>query len=293
MNINMKYYIVTICAIFVALGVGILVGFNLNYDQALTKQQSEVLESFNTEFDTLKDKNKTLQSEIENLNNNINDIKSYVNRNMNVLTQDMLTDKNTGIILTSENHDYSEDIETVINNANGNLAFNIIIKDNINDNEKLTELSKGLNMTFKSSNDVIKYIVNSLTDAKGYDQLNALEELGVIKINSIDESKYQDFDSVVLLGELTGKDAKDKFEVKEKLLVDSLKEKNKYLVAATQSDIDTTILKLYSENDISTIDNINEGIGKVSLTTLLKNQNIVGNYGQSELAKEIMAYKNN
>lgn len=293
MNINMKYYIVTICAIFVALGVGILVGFNLNYDQALTKQQSEVLESFNTEFDTLKDKNKTLQSEIENLNNNINDIKSYVNRNMNVLTQDMLTDKNTGIILTSENHDYSEDIETVINNANGNLAFNIIIKDNINDNEKLTELSKGLNMTFKSSNDVIKYIVNSLTDAKGYDQLHALEELGVIKINSIDESKYQDFDSVVLLGELTGKDAKDKFEVKEKLLVDSLKEKNKYLVAATQSDIDTTILKLYSENDISTIDNINEGIGKVSLTTLLKNQNIVGNYGQSELAKEIMAYKNN
>ncbi|WP_297137089.1 copper transporter [Terrisporobacter sp.] len=293
MNINMKYYIVTICAIFVALGVGILVGFNLNYDQALTKQQSEVLESFNTEFDTLKDKNKTLQSEIENLNNNINDIKSYVNRNMNVLTQDMLTDKNTGIILTSENHDYSEDIETVINNANGNLSFNIIIKDNINDNEKLTELSKGLNMTFKSSNDVIKYIVNSLTDAKGYDQLHALEELGVIKINSIDESKYQDFDSVVLLGELTGKDAKDKFEVKEKLLVDSLKEKNKYLVAATQSDIDTTILKLYSENDISTIDNINEGIGKVSLTTLLKNQNIVGNYGQSELAKEIMAYKNN
>ncbi len=205
----------------------------------------------------------------------------------------MLTDKNTGIILTSENHDYSEDIETVINNANGNLSFNIIIKDNINDNEKLTELSKGLNMTFKSSNDVIKYIVNSLTDAKGYDQLHVLEELGVIKINSIDESKYQDFDSVVLLGELTGKDAKDKFEVKEKLLVDSLKEKNKYLVAATQSDIDTTILKLYSENDISTIDNINEGIGKVSLTTLLKNQNIVGNYGQSELAKEIMAYKNN
>ena len=60
MNINMKYYIVTIGAIFIALGVGILVGFNLNYDQALSKQQSEVLESFNTEFDDLKNKNKNL-----------------------------------------------------------------------------------------------------------------------------------------------------------------------------------------------------------------------------------------
>lgn len=293
MNINMKYYIVTICAIFVALGVGILVGFNLNYDQELAKQQNEVLESFNTEFDTLKDKNKTLQSKIENLNNNINDVKSYVNKNINLLTQNVLTDKNTGIILTNENHDYSEEIEKAINNSNGTLAFNIIIKDNVNDNEKLTELSKELNMTFKSSEDVIKYIVNSLSDIKAYDQLHALEDLGVIKINSINENKYQDFDSVVLLGELTGEDAKEKFATKEKILVDSLKEKNKYLVAATQSNVDTTILNLYSQNNISTIDNINEGIGKVSLTTLLKNQNIVGNYGESELAKEIMAYKNN
>ena len=30
MHINMKYYIVSIGAIFLALGIGILVGFNLN-----------------------------------------------------------------------------------------------------------------------------------------------------------------------------------------------------------------------------------------------------------------------
>ena len=83
MNINMKYYIVTIGAIFIALGVGILVGFNLNYDQALSKQQSEVLESFNTEFDDLKNKNKNLQSEIDNLNGDVNTLKSYVDKNVN------------------------------------------------------------------------------------------------------------------------------------------------------------------------------------------------------------------
>ena len=43
MNINMKYYIVTICAIFIALGVGILVGFNLNYDQALVNSKVRYL----------------------------------------------------------------------------------------------------------------------------------------------------------------------------------------------------------------------------------------------------------
>lgn len=293
MNINMKYYIVTIGAIFIALGVGILVGFNLNYDQALSKQQSEVLESFNTEFEDLKDKNKNLQAEIESLNGDIEATREYIDKNVDVLTADVLTDKNTGIILTSENHDYSEEIEKLITNANGKVSFNIVIKDNISDEEKLATLSKDLNKTFKSSQDVINYIVSSLGSTKGYDQLYALEDLGVIKINNIDENKYQDYDSVVLLGELTGKDAKVKFDAKEKLVLDGLKEENKYLVAVSQSDSNSEILKLYSENNISTIDNINEGMGKISLTTLLKNQNIVGNYGNSDLAKELIAYENN
>ena len=291
MNINMKYYIVTIGAIFIALGVGILVGFNLNYDQALSKQQSEVLESFNTEFDDLKEKNKNLQSEIDVLNGDIETVREYIDNNIDLLTKGVLTDKNTGIILTRENNDYSEEIENLITNANGTVSFNIVIKDNINDEEKLATLSKELNKTFKSSQDVINYIMDSLNNTKGYDQLYALEDLGVIKINSLDESKYQYYDSAVLLGELTGKDAKDKFNTKEKLILDGLKEENKYLIAVSQSDINNTILKLYSENNISTIDNINEGIGKVSLTTLLKNQNIVGNYGNSDLAKELIAFE--
>ncbi|MPM41393.1 hypothetical protein SDC9_88048 [bioreactor metagenome] len=293
MNINMKYYIVTIGAIFIALGVGILVGFNLNYDQALSKQQSEVLESFNTEFDDLKEKNKNLQSEVESLNGDIETTREYIDKNIDVLTKDVLTDKNTGIILTNENNDYSEDVEKLITNANGAVSFNIVVKDNISDEEKLAALSKDLNKTFKSSQDVINYIVSSLGSTKGYDQLYALEDLGVIKINNIDEKKYQDYDSVVLLGELTGKEAKDNFNSKEKLILEGLKEENKYLVAISQSDSNHEVLKLYSENNISTIDNINEGMGKISLTTLLKNQNTVGHYGNSDLAKELIAYENN
>ena len=291
MNINMKYYIVTICAIFIALGVGILVGFNLNYDQALSKQQSEVLESFNTEFESLKDKNKNLHSQIEDLNGELDTIKEFVDKNIDALTQDVLTDKNTGIILTSENNDYSEIVEDLIKKANGTVSFNIIVKDNINKEDKLSEISMSLNKTFESSLDVINYIVECLNSAKNYDQLYALENLGVIKINNLDEKKYQDYDSVVLLGELTGKDAKIKFDQKEKIILNKLKENNKYLVAANQSESDNTILKLYSENNISTIDNINEGIGKVSLTNLLKNQNVVGHYGTSDVSTEIIAYE--
>ena len=293
MNINMKYYIVTICAIFIALGVGILVGFNLNYDQALTKQQSEVLESFNTEFDDLKQKNKNLKLEIDELSNDLQDIKLYVNKNITALTKDVLTDMNTGIIITNENHDYSEDVEKVINDANGSVAFNIVIKDNITNKNKLEEISKSLNKTFKTSQNVIDYITASLSDVKGYEQLTALQDLGVIKINNFDEKNYKSYDSVVLLGDLSGDNSQELFDLKDKLLINNLKDENKYLVAVSQTDSDINFLKLCLDNKISTIDDINEGIGQVSLVNLLKNQNIVGSYGQSEIAKEIIAYKNN
>ena len=291
MNINMKYYIVTICAIFIALGVGILVGFNLNYDQALSKQQSEVLESFNTEFESLKNKNKSLQSEIDNLDEDVNTLKEFVDKNIDQLTQGVLTDKNTGIILTSENNDYSEKIEDLIEKANGTVSFNIMVRENINDKDKLDELSKKLNKEFKSSQEVLNYIVDSLSSPKGYDELYAMEDLGMIKINSIEENKYKDYDSVVLLGELDKKDAKVKFNSNEKVILDRLKVNDKYLVAVGESKSDNSILKLYSENKISTIDDIDEGIGQVSLINLLKDQNVVGNYGTSDISKELIAYK--
>ena len=67
MNINMKYYIVTIGSIFLALGIGIIVGFNLNYDQELSKQQSEVLSEFEDRFDSLNQEKSDLNKQIEDL----------------------------------------------------------------------------------------------------------------------------------------------------------------------------------------------------------------------------------
>ena len=55
MHINMKYYIVSIGAIFISLGIGILVGYNLNYDQALSEQQASIINDLDSKFNKLKD----------------------------------------------------------------------------------------------------------------------------------------------------------------------------------------------------------------------------------------------
>ena len=112
MNINMKYYIVTIGSIFLALGIGIIVGFNLNYDQELSKQQSEVLSQFEEKFDSLNEEKSDLNKQIDSLNEKYGKLKTYVSQNYNLLIADALTNKNTGIILTNEKNDYSEELES-------------------------------------------------------------------------------------------------------------------------------------------------------------------------------------
>ena len=70
MHINMKYYVVSIGAIFIALGIGMLVGFNLNYDQELSKQQATIIEDLDKKFENLKTKNDELETALDSSEKN-------------------------------------------------------------------------------------------------------------------------------------------------------------------------------------------------------------------------------
>lgn len=71
MHINMKYYIVTIGAIFIALGIGMLVGFNLNYDQELSKQQASIINDLDNKFEEIKNTNNDLEKKLDTKMKNI------------------------------------------------------------------------------------------------------------------------------------------------------------------------------------------------------------------------------
>ncbi|MFR3071772.1 MAG: copper transporter, partial [Paeniclostridium sp.] len=131
MHINMKYYIVTIGAIFIALGIGMLVGFNLNYDQALSKQQASIIGDLDNKFEEIKTTNKDLEKKLSKNKNEYNKLVEYVNDNYAKLIKDELQDKHIGIISTTENYDYTQDVANTITDASGQVSFNIILKDGI------------------------------------------------------------------------------------------------------------------------------------------------------------------
>ena len=104
MHINMKYYIVSIGAIFIALGIGMLVGFNLNYDQELSKQQDTIISDLDTKFENLKSKNDKLENDLDSITNSYDDSIEYINKNIDKLISNELLEKNIGLMSVSYTH---------------------------------------------------------------------------------------------------------------------------------------------------------------------------------------------
>ncbi len=290
MHINMKYYIVSIGAIFISLGIGILVGYNLNYDQELSKQQANVISDLDNKFDTLKETNDSLEKSLADLNEDYDKAIAFINDNVNSLVANRLIDKNIGIISTNQDNDYTKDIENIITTANGNIAFDIVLKNNIFNEKKIEELSTKLNLEFKTTKDIIVYIEQALSESSASEKLKQLEDANMIKINILNEN-YQTYDSVVIAGGNNGKLGKEQYNKLDKILIETLKEKEKNIVGVQQTSAKFSYVDLYSNDKITSIDNIDEGVGKLSLVMVLQDSNIEGKFGKLEGSDSIIPYK--
>jgi len=290
MHINMKYYIVSIGAIFISLGIGILVGYNLNYDQELSKQQATVINDLDNKFNTLKETNDNLEKSLANLNEDYDKAIAFINDNVNSLVANRLTDKSIGIISTNQDNDYTKDIDNIITTANGDIAFDIVLKNNILNEKKIEELSTKLNLEFKTTKDIIVYIEQALSENNASEKLKQLESENIIKINSLNEN-YQAYDSVVIAGGNNGKTGKEQYNKLDKIVIETLKENEKYIVGVQQTSAKFSYVDLYSNDKITTIDNIDEGTGKLSLVIVLQDSTIEGKFGKLEGSDSIIPYK--
>lgn len=287
MHVNMKFYVVSMGGIFISLGIGLLLGFNLNYDQELSNQQSEIIQGLDDKFEVLKNTNDSLKTELEELNLNYDKTISFINNNATKLTIGELESQKIGIITINANN--IEYIQDTLINANGNIAFNINLTNKAFDIKTLEELSSQLNIEIKTTDDFISYLIEILNTEDYQTILKQIENLGIINIGLLEENMFNTNSIVLMNNTSEEKNIKDTQNI-EKLIIEKLKVTNKYLVgvkAQTSSDN----MNIYSELGISSISNIDEGIGQFTLVSLLKDRNVIGNFGSDEGSDNIILFK--
>ena len=280
MHANMKYYVVSMGGIFVSLGIGILIGFNLNYDQELSKQQSEIIKDLDVRFDELKTTNDNLEIKLKELNSEYDKTIAFMNNNLDKLIIDELKGQSIGIISTNSSVKVNH-ISDAITKANGNIAFSINFTNKINDENILKQLSENLKVEIKDSNQLALYVLEALQNNEAESKLKILKDLELIDSVSL-SSDYKNCDSVILNGDGNSDEVENIFKDLNKTIIEKLKSNGKYLVGTDIVDSKLPYIDLYSDSAIPTINNIDEQAGKLSLVILLKDKNISGNFGTGE-----------
>lgn len=282
MHINMKYYIVTISAIFISLGIGVLIGFNLNSDGAFNKQQTQIIQELEDKFKNIRYENENLENKILGLTKRNENLNKYIENTYGYVIDNKLLGKNIGIIQTTEDYFYPN-VKEFIYKAKGNVAFEIIVKDTLLSEIDLAALNQEMGISLKDKNELVKYICKVVYEDKNADILNRLNEKGIIEIKS-SNLNYEKLDGVVLEGGSIEK--QDTSNIIDKNIIDYFKNKNINLIGCERTDSQFSYIPFYKKSKISTIDNLEDVMGKISLIMALEGK--IGHFGIKDTADEFM-----
>lgn len=280
---NIKYYVVTIVSIFLAIGIGIFIGFMLNAQDILSSQREDIIGQLETKFDYLKEENENVKEESKVLKET-NDRLDEFNR---IVYSEMIKGKLEGlkiaIIETNDDYIYSE-VNQTLQAAGAIVLSNTTIKDLlVSDTEKLKEIY--INIKGKESSDIAKDVMNEFTEsvisAELTPLISALNEQGFMDISG---AYNEPLDYLIIGGGSSDKDD-NRYKLIDKNIIEVAKRKNIPVIGIEKSDVTNSYVEKYKDSRISSIDNVESTIGKITL--VLAMNGMPGNYGVKPSAESL------
>ncbi|MBU5311064.1 copper transporter [Tissierella carlieri] len=284
---SMRFYIISIVSIFVALGIGIFIGFTMDTQEFVIEQQEIINEIIESQFETLINENKELKANVNTLESENEYKDEYINLSYESIIKGKLEGLKVGIIETSEDYVTSgigRDLELA-----GAKVINVTtLNNNIIDKEKLNNLYKRLNINV-SKNPVettITTITESIISGVSSPIFEDLEKEDFIEtIGNYEE----DIDYLIICGGSYNDNSKRINQV-DRIIVGIAKKYNIPIMGVEKSNVNYSYISGYKDLDISTVDNVDMTIGKVAM--ILAMEGIGGHYGIKNTADGVIPYFN-
>ncbi|MCK9268646.1 MAG: copper transporter, partial [Alkaliphilus sp.] len=181
MGINIKYYIISIAAIFISLGIGIFVGSNMNGQELYLKQQQALVDSLENRFTEFKRDKENLEQDIQNLNIEKERLSVFVGNMFYEIVHDKLEGLNIGIIETT-NYYFYDDIKDTLKLSGASVPAHVRYMDKIYNatGEQLQEINDLAETVLEKNEDLIDFIndeiINSFVSKDVNDTLRFLIE---------------------------------------------------------------------------------------------------------------------
>lgn len=285
MIVDYKYHIASLVAVFLALGIGILIGSTLLGNTALVEYQKQVTNNLEGQLQALRKANDdvTARANTLQLDSNIN--KQYEDQTLPLLVDGKLTNK-TFAVIELNGYGFPPEITEAIEAAGGTISSVTSINNFYDEPKALKDFRGGLGLW------------PDLGDDEYLSKIGTEIAVGIIDgekdsiVNNLIDKKVLQYtgefgipvDGVIIIGGSYKREARN-MQI-DLALIDYFKELNIPVVGIEETDVASSSMKEYQRKHISTIDDIDIAPGRLAMVYVLSGQ--TGNYGIKSTAQKLL-----
>ncbi|CCQ93185.1 conserved exported hypothetical protein [[Clostridium] ultunense Esp] len=280
---NMKFYVISIVAIFAALGIGIYIGFTLDAQSFIVEQKEDIAAKIEERFDFLTKENQQLKSSIKNIEAENDRYKYFIDSTYEEIVRKRLEGINVAIIETKSDYMYSG-VGQILETAGANVINVTTISDRITNEELLKEIYDDSNLAKWDINLITNSIIEltrSIVNGEETELVTKLMEKNYIDVVGLFNEPV---DYIILAGGSL-KEEKNRLNLIDKAIINTAKNMEKSIIGVEKENTNISYMEDYKKFRISTVDNVNTNIGKVSLILAMEGR--PGHYGIKPTAEEL------
>lgn len=291
MIIDMRYHIVSLVAVFLALGLGILIGFALLGNGAIVQEQRAMIERLEADFEGLRQDQAQLQASLKEYKTIIDTDNQFGREVLPLLVKDLLLGRRVAVIRTGEaltDKAYKE-ITSTLRLAGAKVASlttflrGVDFADPVQKQQTLEALGLPADYRKDLSEEIFGAAAREIATGQGGVTLNYLQESAVVQMSG-DFAKP--VDAVLIIGG-SHDPLRSTCRTIDLPMISTLRRMGVAVVAAEPLKAEASYMRDYRQRNVTTVDNIDSVPGNVALVYALA-WGKQGHYGVKDGARSLL-----
>jgi hypothetical protein len=296
MIIDLRYHVVSIVAVFLALGLGIIIGANLG--KTVNLEYEKQIDRLELTYQKIREDQKLLQTSLQAKDNEIEISNQFQKAIVPNLITNRLLGKRIAIIRTNEtvNFKYPKQLVSLLRQAGAEVtSITTFTKTlNLNDPQFKTELVDAFDLPMADESNLLGSVflktAQIIIRGQGSSQLAFLQNKELIQLWGEYNRGY--IDTVIFWGGGTTPESNHQNDIDLPLL-DAMRKIGVTIIGVEPSFVPDSYMRLYQAKCQGTVDNIDTPPGEVTLVYLLASGK-KGYYGVKDTARGLIpAFKLN
>jgi hypothetical protein len=263
--INIRYYVFLLVGIFLAMGLGMMIGITLENQNIIENQQAHLIRQIEDRFVSLRSESEQLKMELGNMEAQKEQLQQLSSLLLTELIRDRLTGKNVAIISFSQQAPMNTLLDFFsITGASVQSAVTIFP-------ETTVDMEGTAGDILQPDEFMAAMIEEWLYSVCCGDKMPSIQEAEELMLVSYTGQYEYPVDMIILAVQDTSTLDYDH------LLIHSALDANIPMVVVDTGEIDNSAMPLYKEMGVSTVDHVETIYGRLALACVLSGNR--GNYG--------------